>query len=323
MGIILLGFPPDQISADQLKRIRAIAVDRQVVVSNDRQTIEHIQNDIEIAATALPLDLHLLVLRGEKLKWVQQWGAGVNWIMQYPELIRKDFILTNVSGIHAIPISEQIVGYLLAFARSLHHAIRAQGERGWWKPERSTLFELAGKTMLIIGTGAIGARTAYLAQALDMRVLGVRRNPEREINGVEAMFAPDQLLELLPEADFVVLTIPLTQETKGMIGEPELRAMKSNAYILNIGRGGTIQEKVLVRALQKGWIAGAGLDVFEKEPLPEDSPLWDMDNVIITAHYSGSTPHYNERAMRIFTDNLRRYMAGEPLKNVVDKKLGY
>jgi len=131
------------------------------------------------------------------------------------------------------------------------------------------------------------------------------------------------LLGLLPEADFVVLTVPLTHETQGMIGERELRAMKPTAYLVNIGRGGTVQERALIRALQEGWIAGAGLDVFETEPLPEDSPLWDMDNVIITAHYAGATPHYNERAMAIFLDNLRRYRAGEPLRNVVDKRLGY
>jgi phosphoglycerate dehydrogenase-like enzyme len=129
--------------------------------------------------------------------------------------------------------------------------------------------------------------------------------------------------KLLPEADFVVLTIPMTHETQGLIGEPELRAMKPTAFIINIGRGGTIQEQVLIRALQEVWIAGAGLDVFETEPLPADSPLWDMENVIITSHYSGLTPHYHERAMDIFLDNLRRYQASEPLRNVVDKELGY
>ncbi|MGC8782588.1 MAG: NAD(P)-dependent oxidoreductase, partial [Anaerolineae bacterium] len=134
---------------------------------------------------------------------------------------------------------------------------------------------------------------------------------------------PDRLLEVLPLADLVVLTIPLTPETSHLIGERELRAMKPTAYIFNIGRGGTMDEAALIRALREGWIAGAGLDVFEKEPLPADSPLWQMENVIITAHYAGATPHYNERAMAIFLDNLRRYRAGEPLRNVVDKTLGY
>jgi phosphoglycerate dehydrogenase-like enzyme len=137
------------------------------------------------------------------------------------------------------------------------------------------------------------------------------------------MFGPEQLLSLLPQADFVVLTVPLTDETRGVIGERELNAMKPTAYLVNIGRGGTIDEEAVIRALQQGDIAGAGLDVFEAEPLPEASPLWDIDNVIITSHYAGLTPHYNERALAIFLDDLRRYRAGEPLQNVVDKELGY
>lgn len=185
------------------------------------------------------------------------------------------------------------------------------------------MFELAGTTLVLIGVGAIGERTAAMAAALGMRVLGVRRDPTLGAPGVTAMFGPDRLPELLPQADFVVLTVPLTHETQGMIGERELHAMKPTACIVNIGRGGTIREDALITALREGRIAGAGLDVFETEPLPEDSPLWDMDNVIITSHYAGATPHYDARAMAIFVDNLRRYRAGEPLRNVVDKRLGY
>jgi phosphoglycerate dehydrogenase-like enzyme len=156
-----------------------------------------------------------------------------------------------------------------------------------------------------------------------MRVLGLRRDPTRGAPGVEAMFGPHRLLDLLPQADFVVLTVPLTTETRHMIGEPELRAMKPTAYLVNVGRGGTVDQEELIRALQEGWIAGAGLDVFETEPLPEDSPLWGLDNVIVTSHYAGVTRHYNERALEVFLDNLQRYQAEEPLRNVVDKQLGY
>jgi phosphoglycerate dehydrogenase-like enzyme len=202
--------------------------------------------------------------------------------------------------------------------------VRAQERHEWVSHDQQEgLFELAGKTMVLVGVGAIGVRTAEVAAPFGMRVLGVRRDPTADAPGVEAMFGPDQLLDLLPQADFLVLTIPLTHETQGMIGEPELRAMKPTAYLINIGRGGTVQETVLIRALREGWIAGAGLDVFESEPLPQDSPLWEMENVIITAHYAGLTPYYNQRAMAIFLDNLRRYQAGEPMRNVVDKRLGY
>jgi phosphoglycerate dehydrogenase-like enzyme len=270
-----------------------------------------------------------LIPSAPNLRWVQQWGAGADWLMRYPEIAKLDFVLTNASGVHPIQIAEHIFALLLAFARQLHMAIQAQSKGEWRRPDQGgfagdqPFFELYGKTMLLIGVGAIGERTAEVAEAMGMRVIGIRRHAECKLAPASATHGPNALLELLPEADFVVLTVPLTPETEDMIGERELRAMKSTAYIVNIGRGGTIQEEVLIRALQNGWIAGAGLDVFETEPLPSDSPLWGLDNVIITAHYAGLTPNYDERAMSIFLQNLELYQAGKPLRNVVDKTLGY
>jgi phosphoglycerate dehydrogenase-like enzyme len=292
-----------------------------LLVTEDRDEMEAALDDIEIAACQFPRDL---LLRAHNLRWYQQWAAGANWLLRYPEAAEMDFVLTNASGVHAIPISEHIFALLLALGRGIGRSVRAQMHAEWmaWE-EKSDVFELADKTMVLIGVGAIGERTAQVAAAFGMRVLGVRRNPERGAAGAEAMFGPDRLLDVLPEADFVVITAPLTDETRGMIGERELRAMRPTAYIVNIGRGGIVDEDALICALQEGRIAGAGLDVFETEPLPEDSPLWKMENVVITAHYAGATPHYDERAMAIFLDNLRRYKAGEPLRNVVDKKLGY
>lgn len=320
MNTILIGLAADEVSEQDLARIRAIAPHKRILVTQDRDEIEATLDEIEIAVASFPRDL---LPRARNLRWLQQWGAGADWLMRYPEAVEMDFLLTNASGVHAIPISEHIFAYLLARARGLCRAVRAQERHEWVHHSQHRVFELAGKTLLLVGVGAIGERTALLAEAFGMRVLGVRRDPSAGAPGVEAMFGPDQVLQLLPEADFVVLTIPMTHETRGLIGERELRAMKPTAFIINIGRGGTIQEQVLIRALQEGWIAGAGLDVFETEPLPADSPLWDMENVIITSHYSGLTPHYHERAMDIFLDNLRRYQASEPLRNVVDKELGY
>jgi phosphoglycerate dehydrogenase-like enzyme len=177
--------------------------------------------------------------------------------------------------------------------------------------------------MLLIGVGAIGAHTAKLATALGLRVEGIRRYPEHIVEGISAMFGPDSLTDRLPHADFVVITAPLTPETRGMIDERALRLMKSSAYLVNIGRGATVQTAALIKALQAGWIAGAGLDVIDPEPLPSDSPLWTMENVIITAHYAGYTPVYTDRAKAIFLDNLQRYLTGQRLHNVVDKRLGY
>jgi phosphoglycerate dehydrogenase-like enzyme len=320
-NVILLGFEVDALSEGQLEQVQVAAPDMQVVVTRDRDEIERLLDHIEIAAGGLP---HDLLPRAKTLRWLQQWGAGADWLMDCPKAADMPFTLTNASGVHAIPISEHILALLLAFARGISPAVQEQ-ERRRWTPhaEQTGLFELANKTMVLVGVGAIGERTARIASGLEMRVLGVRRDPSIGAAGVEAMFGPEQLLSLLPQADFVVLTVPLTDETRGMIGERALNAMKPTAYLVNIGRGGTIDEEALIRALQQGDIAGAGLDVFEAEPLPEASPLWHMDNVIITSHYAGLTPHYNERALAIFLDNLRRYRAGEPLQNVVDKELGY
>jgi phosphoglycerate dehydrogenase-like enzyme len=311
---------PDHISDAQRVEIEAIAPEKKLLHTQDRDEIEANAESIEIAVGWVPRDL---IQKFKNLRWFQQWGAGADWLLSHPELVEGDFVLTNMSGLHAIPISEHILSLILAFARDLPRSVKAQQQREWYRHKSQHLFELAGKTMLLIGVGAIGERTAEIASVLGLRVLGVRRNPTVQALGVESMFAPAQLSAVLPQADFVVLTIPLTEETKGIIGEPELRAMKPTAFIFNIGRGGTIQETALLQALQGGWIAGAGLDVFETEPLPESSPFWGMENVILTAHYSGMTPHYTERGISIFMDNLRRYQAGDPLHNVVDKQLGY
>ena len=320
MKTILLDFEPGTLSEEQLALVQAAAPDMRILVTRDRAQVERALDEIEIAAGGFP---HDLLPRARALRWLQQWGAGADWLLRHPQAAELGFILTNTSGIHAIPISEHIMGLLLTFARGLHRAACAQVRHEWMSHGQQSIFELAGKTMLLVGVGAIGARTAAVATAFGMRVLGIRRDPSAGAPGVAGMYGPERLLDLLPETDFVVLTVPLTRETYRMIGERELRAMKRTAYIVNIGRGGTIQESVLVRALQEGWIAGAGLDVFEVEPLPADSPLWSMENVIITPHYAGATPAYDERALEILLDNLRRYQAGEPLRNVVDKKIGY
>ena len=322
MKTILLAFEPDTLSDDQVARVRETAPDdASIVITRDEDEIKGMLDQIEIAVGWFPADL---LPRAPALRWYQQWSAGADWLLRHPQAAEADFVLTSTSGIHAIQISEHIFAFLLAFARELPQAIRAQREHRWISTDQhERIFELAGKTMLLVGVGAIGERTARVAAAFDVHVLGVRRDPTVDAPGVEAMFGPHQLLDLLPQADFVVVTVPLTEETRGMMGEPELRAMKTTSIIVNIGRGGTISEEPLIQALREGWIAGAGLDVLEQEPLPGDSPFWELDNVIITSHYAGITPHYHQRALEIFLDNLQRYTSGEPLRNVVDKELGY
>ncbi len=323
MPTLWLCLDDDDITEEQVIQIEAVVPQMDVAVTRDPGEVPGYPSEVEIASGWMNPD-HVLEM--DNVRWVQHWAAGVDSFTKRPELIQKDFVLTNGSGIHGEPIAEHILAYLFAFARGLHCAVRAQVEHRWGKPEdpcRTDIFELPGKTMVLIGVGAIGHRTAELSAALGIRVIGVRRDPSEGALGVAQMVGPDRLLEVLPEGDFVVLTVPLTEETRGMIGEAELRAMKSSAIIVNIGRGGTIQQDALIQALQEGRIGGAGLDVFETEPLPDDSPLWDMTNCIVTSHYAGHNPYYNERAFAIFIDNLRRYAVGTPLHNVVDKEVGY
>jgi phosphoglycerate dehydrogenase-like enzyme len=320
MSVILLALDPASISKEQLSQVKELAGDRQVVVTDQREEIKKHLDQIEIAAADFPREW---VSQAKHLKWFQQWSAGADWLKDHPEAVELDFTLTNASGVHAIPISEHILAFLFAFARGLHRAVRGQQAHDWQKSQSAEAFELAGKVMLLVGVGAIGKRTAEIAACLGMRVWGVRRNPEKSEPGIERMVGQDEFQDLLPEVDILVLTVPDTEETHQMIDHKMLGRMKQSAYLINIGRGGTVDEEALVQALRAGKIAGAGLDVFATEPLPPESPLWDLDNVIITGHTSGSTPHYDERAMKIFIDNLKRYVQNQPLENVVDKELGY
>ncbi|MCH8345645.1 MAG: D-2-hydroxyacid dehydrogenase [Chloroflexi bacterium] len=264
--------------------------------------------------------------RAPKLHWVQLTSAGVDRLLD-GDLAKSDVTITTASGIHAVPIGEYVMGVMLAFAKGLPQAMRAQAERTW-RPYLAE--ELYDKTVGIVGLGAIGGYVARLAKADGMRVLAVRRSTQRRSTGegaglehVDELLPQSDLPYLLSEADYVVIAVPLTAASRGLIGERELRAMKPTARIINIARGAIIDEAALVRALKEKWIGGAALDVFEHEPLPPESELWGMENVILTPHISGGTPVYMERAVELFCDNLRRYLAGEPLRNTVEVERGY
>jgi phosphoglycerate dehydrogenase-like enzyme len=305
-----------------LERIRQNAPEAEIIIIKNKQDWEQKADELtsktEVVFGRLPFARYREL---PNLRWVQQDFAGTDWLLNFPDLIEKDFILTNASGVHAIPIAEHILAMMLALARDLPYSFQKQRKHEWGR--RGQVIELEGTTLGVIGLGKIGEKTAEKAKGLNMKVLATRRNPERSSPYVDRMYGTEGLKELLTQSDWVVITAPLTPETRGMIGEKELRTMKKSAYIINIARGSIIQETALITALQEGWIAGAGLDVFEKEPLPPDSPLWDMENVIVTGHFAGSTPFYFKRVLEIFLENLRRYRSGEPLINVVDKKRGY
>ncbi|HKP61968.1 MAG TPA: D-2-hydroxyacid dehydrogenase [Polyangiales bacterium] len=258
-----------------------------------------------------------------QLRWIQTAGAGVEWLLT-PEIVaRQALTITNASGVHADQIAEHVFALLLALIRRLPLALAQQREQRWDSaPFVRDVPLLAGSTLGILGVGAIGERVAELGAAFHMRVLGLRR-ASTPVPHVERMYPPESLHELLRESDYVVNALPLTAATRKLISAAELQSMRSNAVLINIGRGGTQDTDALVAALSEGRIAGAGLDVTDPEPLPPEHPLWHSDRVIITPHFSGGRPGYFEHVTDIFLDNLRRYRAGETLRNVVDRAAGY
>jgi phosphoglycerate dehydrogenase-like enzyme len=274
-----------------------------------------------------------------KLRWVQLYSAGADEIIHLP-LFRSQVTFTTASGVHAIAIPEYVMTMILAWSHRLPTLLDLQKQGNWPKSAvRSTLLvpeELRGKTIGIVGYGSIGREVARLAHAFGMRILAMQRGSDHRDKGYqianvgdpegslpERYFAPLDLHRMLAECDVVVIAIPLTPGTRGMFNEAAFTAMKSSAFLVNIARGGVCDEQALIRALREKQIAGAALDVFEHEPLPSESPLWHLPNVLLTPHISGLTAHYNERAAALFEENLRRYLVGEPLVNVVDKTEGY
>jgi len=261
------------------------------------------------------------VKKAPNLRWVQVMSAGVERFLD-ADMRDSPVVLTNVSGIHAIPISEFVVGLMLMFVKQSPVYLELKQKRKW---ERISPVVLANKTVGIVGLGSIGQQVARLAKAFGMRVIATRRSSKEgaRARNVDIMLPPVRLVELLGQSDFVVLSVPFTSETNMLIGEAELRSMKPTARLINVARGGIVDEQALVKALEEGWIAGAGLDVFATEPLPPDSPLWTLPNVILSPHVSGTREDYVLAATRVFVDNLRRYLQGKRLVNVVDKTRGY
>ena len=271
------------------------------------------------------------------LRWLQLHSAGADHILDNP-VMHSGVTITTTSGIHATPIAEYVLASMLAHRWRVPLWTRCQRDAEW--PEgRWDLYsqpELRGSTLGIIGYGSIGREVGRLSQAFGMRVLALRRSAGRAEQGYavantgdpqgeapERFYPPEELHDMLAECDYVVVALPLTSSTFHYVGEAELRAMRSSAFLVNVSRGAVVDEAVLVQALQEGWIAGAGLDVFEQEPLPADSPLWNLENALLSPHVAGFTPHYDERAVTLFAQNLARNAAGEPLLNAIDKKRGY
>ena len=273
------------------------------------------------AASAAGAGARTLREAAPRLKWIQLTSAGADRLLN-SGFVEQGITVTTVSGLHATPIGEFVIGAMLMWAKGAPRTMRAQLRHEW---ARFAPTEFYGKTVGVVGLGNIGDEVARLAKAFGCRVIGTRRSATSRGStpNVDLVLPASELHELLREGDYVAVCVPLTPETRGLIGEAELRAMNPSAFLVNIARGPVIVEEALVRALREGWIAGAALDVFDKEPLPPESPLWDLENAIVTPHVSGGTEIYNQRATEIFCDNLRRYLDGAAMRNVVDPARGY
>lgn len=259
-----------------------------------------------------------------RLQWVQLWAAGVDRQL-YPELFAGGVTVCNGSGIHTASAAEHVLSLMLAFARGLPQSFAAQQRHDWSARNAigDALFELEGKTVGIVGAGAIGQSIGKRCQAFGMRTVGTRRDPSRPTEGIDVLLSHIQYHDLILESNFIVLALPLTNSTRMMFGEDEIEILRKGTYLFNIGRGDLIDPVWVYKALKNKWLAGAGLDVFPEEPLPADSPFWDLPNCIITPHVGGATPEYWPRFARLVASQIQRLQRGEPLTNQVSQELGY
>jgi phosphoglycerate dehydrogenase-like enzyme len=264
--------------------------------------------------------LRAVLAAGPKLRWVHTFSAGVD--RHVPELAAYERItLTNNTGAYDVPIAEHVIAMIFAAAKRVPEHLAAQGRHEWQREVPHQ--ELRDSTLVILGLGSIGTELARLASGVGLRVVGVRRDASRPVPGVDRVVPPERFAEVAREADYLAVTAALTPQTRGMLSADILRALKQTAWVINIARGPIVDERALIDALRSRRIGGAALDVFETEPLPKDSPLWTFDNVILTPHVSNSSPKVRERSLALVTENVRRFKAGEPMLNVVDRAAGY
>lgn len=326
------------------ERLRKEFPDLEVVRLDDYRQV-----DAELPDTDILMSWSILaeqVKAAKKLRWIHSPAAAVHRLM-IPELLASDIRVTSARGVHGPVVAEHVIALVFALAKRLPSAMRYQAQKKWgqallWN-EAPRPCEIAGTTLGTVGLGSIGREVARLASAIGMRVVATKKNltTERaEEHGgktfttkgtsehegkafVEQVYGADQLDVMLRQCDFVVLAAPVTPETQGMINEARLSAMRPSAYLINVARGALIDESALVAALCQRRIAGAALDVFEQEPLAEESPLWEMDNVLITPHSAALTERLWDRHFELLAENLRRFMAGKPLLGMVDPRQGY
>lgn len=294
-----------------VEAIRERRPDLDLVPAEDDEAMLAAASEAEVVVTGrLPEDL---LATAEDLQWVQALSAGYDFL-PVDALAEREVALTTVSGIHAKPIGQQVLGYLLFFERRFDRAVAQAARREW---DRYGGRELGDRTVGIVGVGAIGSQVAEYAKSFDARVIGVKRDPSDAPAAVDAIYGPDDLATVLAESDYLVLSCPLTEATRGLLDADALATLPETAVLVNVARGEIVDQEALVTTLEADGLRGAALDVFETEPLPEDSPLWAREDVLVTPHMAGSTPHYWERAANVFVENYERFRADEPLENRV------
>jgi phosphoglycerate dehydrogenase-like enzyme len=309
--------PQSETTREWAKRLGAAVPELSIVVAEDLGQAARAIGQAEAAYGTIPA---ALLKEAGRLRWLQAPQAAPPAGYYYPELVAHPVAVTNFREIYNDHIAAHIMAFVLAFARGLHEDFRYQLRREWHKrPLDTGIVHLAEATALIVGVGGIGAETARVAAAFGMRVIGTDGRRRDRPPGLAELHPPDALDALLPRADFVILTVPHTPATEGFMNRARFQRMKRTAFFINIGRGMTTRLDDLVAALSAGEIAGAGLDVFEQEPLPADHPLWTMPGVLITPHTAGYGPYLDERRFQILLDNCRRFVANQPLRNLVDK----
>ncbi|MDT7728417.1 MAG: hypothetical protein QOI21_4993 [Actinomycetota bacterium] len=269
----------------------------------------------DFLSTAVPGAWHA----ADRLRWLHIASAGVDPVL-FPALVESDVVLTNSRGVFDDSIAEYVLGVVLAFAKDFARSNALQRETCWKHRETE---RIAGRDVLVVGTGPIGRAIARLLRAAGMRVAGAGRTARNGDPDFGTVHASPDLTEHLPQADYVIAVAPLTEQTKGLFDARAFAAMKPSARFVNVGRGELVVTGDLVEALQTGKIAGAALDVFETEPLPADNPLWNMENVLLSPHMSGDFIGWRNTLVEVFAENFHRWLTGQPLDNVVDKKLGY
>ena len=317
MPTLLMLPPQEPKTRDWAARIKAAVPALEVIVAEDEATARATLARVDCAFGTLP---PALLPHATRLRWLQAPQAAPPAGYYYPALVQHPVVVTNFREIYNDHIGAHIMAFVLAFARDLHRYLPQQARREWKPAPLDTgVVHLPEATALIVGVGGIGAEAARLAAAFGMKVIGVDARRTDRPAGVAELHPPGALDALLPRADFVILTVPHTPATEGFMNRARFQRMKRTAFFINIGRGKTTRLDDLVAALRAGEIAGAGLDVFEEEPLPADHPLWTVPGVLITPHTAGFGPYLDERRFEILLDNCRRFIAGQPLRNVVDK----